>query len=117
MHKTKHLKQRMSQRGIKQEMLNLVYDYGRVRGDKMILDRKETKKILNMIDSGMKAIKKTGEAIVVFNDTKYKLQGKESNIIFENLNRMRSTLIKIIDKGGITLVIDDNTAITAYNNY
>ena len=30
MHKTKHLKQRMSQRGIKQEMLNLVEEYGRI---------------------------------------------------------------------------------------
>lgn len=117
MNKTKHLGKRMSQRGIKQEMLNLVYEYGRISGDKMILNRKEAQKALHMLDSLIRTAKKTGMAMVVFNDVKYKLQGKDLNIIFDKLNSMRSIFMKIMDKGGITLVIDNNTAITAYNNY
>ncbi len=117
MHNTKHLGKRMSQRGIKREMLDLVYKYGKISGDKMILDRKETQKVINIFDESRKIIQKTGMAIVVFNETTYNLKGKEINILLDKLNTMRSTFLKIMDKGGITLVIDNNTAITAYNNY
>ena len=69
----------MSQRGISKKLLDLVYAYGKEKGDKLTLNRKTTQKVINEIDS------------------------------------MRKELLRIMDKGGVTVVLDNDTLITAYN--
>ena len=76
---TKHCKARMSQRGLPKRLLDLVLEHGEGKGDKLILNRKGTQKIINEID------------------------------------KMKKELLKVMDKGGVTVVMDNDTLITAYN--
>jgi len=76
---TKHSLARMSQRGLPKKLVDLAFEFGKERGDKLILNRKATQKLIHEIDS------------------------------------MRKELLKVIDKGGVTLVVDNDTLITAYN--
>lgn len=76
---TKHSLARMSQRGLPKKLVDLAFEFGKEQGDRLILNRKATQKLINEIDS------------------------------------MRKELLKVIDKGGVTLVVDNDTLITAYN--
>ena len=51
MAKTRHIQQRMSQRGISGEMLDLVAQFGSWQGDKCILNRKGCRNALGALDS------------------------------------------------------------------
>ena len=79
MQPTRHIKQRMSQRGISQEMVNLVIAHGVIQGDKYVVGRKEALQRLRELDSE------------------------------------RRVLTKILDKGGVSVVTEGDTLITAYN--
>jgi len=59
--KTKHIQKRMSQRGIKNEILSLVAKYGVKHGDKRVLNRKACDAILVEINSMKKHIAKAKE--------------------------------------------------------
>ena len=76
---TKHSLVRMSQRGLAKKLVDLAFEFGKEQGDKLILNRKATQKLIHEIDT------------------------------------MRKELLKVIDKGGVTLVVDNDTLITAYN--
>jgi Skp family chaperone for outer membrane proteins len=76
---TKHSLARMSQRGLPKKLIDLAFEFGKEQGDKLILNRKTTQKLINEID------------------------------------RMRQELLKVMDKGGVTVVVDSDTLITAYN--
>ncbi len=76
---TKHSLARMSQRGLPKKLVDLAFEFGKEQGDRLILNRKATQKLINEIDG------------------------------------MRKELLKVIDKGGMTLVVDNDTLITAYN--
>ena len=88
----------MSQRGIHKELLNLVLIYGDLKKDKVILNKKRTDRYLKKLDKYYK---------------KAKYIGNRQHI--ENLIKSRSILLKIRDKGGITLVVMGETLITTYN--
>ena len=76
---TNHVLARMSQRGISKKLIDLVYEYGKEKGDKLILNKKTTQMVIKEIDS------------------------------------MRKELLRIMDKGGVTVVLDNDALITAYN--
>ena len=76
---TKHSLVRMSQRGLPKKLVDLAFEFGKGQGDKLILNKKATQKLINEID------------------------------------RMRKDLLCVMDKGGVTLVVDNGTLITAYN--
>ena len=76
---TNHVLARMSQRGISKKLIDLVCEYGNKRGDKLILNRKTTQRVIKEIDS------------------------------------MRKELLRIMDKGGVTIVFNNDILITAYN--
>lgn len=76
---TKHCQARMSQRGLPKRLLNLVLEFGKDSGDKLILNKKATQKVIDEIDT------------------------------------MRKELLRVMDKGGVTVVIDNESLITAYN--
>lgn len=78
---TKHCQARMSQRGLPKRLLDLVLEFGKNKGDKLILNKKSTQKVIDEIDS------------------------------------IRKELLRIMDKGGVTVVLDNDTLITTYNIY
>lgn len=75
---TKHFRERMSQRGVTKRMVDLVLEYGRSQGDKIILNKKAAQSVLDEID------------------------------------RIKKDLLKIKDKGGLTVVCSDESLITTY---
>ena len=68
MAKTRHMHQRMSQRGITDRMLEVVSDFGVTQGDKQILDRKNIDALMKRMDKFRKdllKIRDKGGLIVV----------------------------------------------------
>lgn len=76
---TKHIGERMSQRGMTKRMIELVMEFGKEQGDKVILNRKAMQSILH------------------------------------EMEQLKKDLLKVMDKGGIVVVIDNDTLITTYN--
>lgn len=58
MQHTRHIKQRMSQRGISQDMVNLVLTHGVIDGDKYVVGRKEALQRLRELDSERRVLTK-----------------------------------------------------------
>jgi hypothetical protein len=58
MNATEHMKQRMAQRGIHREMVNLVLDFGTPKQDKIILSRDEAQEQLRELQQAMRVLKK-----------------------------------------------------------
>ncbi len=95
---TRHIKEKMSQRGIHKDLLDVVLIYGVVKKDKVILNRKRCKSILVRLDFFYK-----------------KARALKDTIHIKNLRKSRSIILKILDKGGVTLVIMGDSLITTYN--
>jgi len=72
MAKTRHIQQRMSHRGIKQAMVDLVLNFGKSKGDKVILNRKGIDAFLleleKMKKNALKARNKGGLVVVNVDD-------------------------------------------------
>ena len=79
MHITHHASQRMNQRGISRRILDFTLRHGRVEGDKHIVDRKESQRIIERLNEELRVAK------------------------------------QILDKGGVTVIDEGDTVITAYN--
>lgn len=77
MSKTTHIRQRMSQRGINSDMLDLVMGYGNAEGDRIVLSRKHSARLLaaartlnKIVDKGGLVVVANGEAqITTYNYT------------------------------------------------
>jgi RNase P protein component len=68
---TVHAQQRMSQRGINREMVELVLNYGRIEQDRYIIGRKEAQTLLCSFQRMEKELKKVldkGGVVVVAKD-------------------------------------------------
>ncbi|QSR35887.1 hypothetical protein CFI10_12920 [Marinobacterium iners] len=68
MARTRHIHQRMSQRGISGRLIDLVSRYGVDNGDKVVLDRKNTEALLKAMDAmrqDLLAIQAKGGVVVV----------------------------------------------------
>jgi len=96
--KTKHSMQKMSQRGIHKNLLDIVLIHGIVRKDKIILNKKSCDRFINKLDKQIKKINRLGNILHI-----------------SRLNDYRSTILKIRDKGGVTLVVMGDRLITIYN--
>lgn len=102
---TNHMHQRMSQRGCTKSMVEFTLSEGSVRGDKYILNRKTTQKYLSDIDNKIKNLR---WILKEKNQTSYQE-------ILNELQKSRRIALKILDKGGITVVLDGEDLITTYN--
>lgn len=58
MQHTHHIKQRMSQRGISQAMVDLVLAHGVIQGDKYVVGRKEAQRRLNELENERRVLTK-----------------------------------------------------------
>ena len=84
MSNTRHIQQRMSQRGIKQSMVDMVLNFGITKGDKVILNRKGLDNVLNEIEKlkknalkmrekgGLVVVDVNGELITAYSLNSYK---------------------------------------------
>ncbi|HIO96173.1 MAG TPA: hypothetical protein EYG67_05060 [Campylobacterales bacterium] len=95
---TKHIKEKMSQRGINKELLELVLIYGVVKKDKILINKKRSEKYLKKLDKHNRKFKRL-----------------KNQLHIKKLNKIRSLFLKIRDKKGVTLVIMGETLITTYN--
>ena len=102
---TNNMHQRMSQRGCTKSMVEFTLSEGSVRGDKYILNRKTTQKYLSDIDNKIKNLR---WILQEKNQTSYQE-------ILNELQKSRRIALKILDKGGITVVLDGEDLITTYN--
>ncbi|ODT96595.1 MAG: hypothetical protein ABS82_03915 [Rhodanobacter sp. SCN 67-45] len=77
MNKTAHFQQRMGQRGISRDMVDLVMGYGKAEGDRIVLSRKDSAQLLaaartlsKIVDKGGLVVVANGEAqITTYNYT------------------------------------------------
>ncbi|MDV7211338.1 DUF4258 domain-containing protein [Azotobacter beijerinckii] len=73
MRTTTHMQQRMSQRGIKRDMVNTVLSYGRPEHDRYVLTRREILELLVSLQREERVLKKMldkgGVAVVAVGDT------------------------------------------------
>jgi hypothetical protein len=79
LNKTRHFQQRMSQRGISQDMVDLVLGYGEMEGDKVILSRKASARLLEAARTLAKILDKGGLVVVTSGDaqlTTYNYEGR-----------------------------------------
>ena len=58
MQPTRHIKQRMSQRGISKEMVNLVIAHCVIHGDKYVVGRKEALQLIRALDNERRVLTK-----------------------------------------------------------
>jgi len=58
MHNTRHFAQRMSQRGVSREMVELVRDYGVLEGDRLILGKRDAAKLIDQLAKKLRVLKK-----------------------------------------------------------
>ena len=96
---THHIKRKMSQRGINKNMINIVSLYGKHQRDKIFMNRQRIKLLLKKVD---------------FYRRTQRGKKRDKNVL-KNLNNLRKHILKIEDKGGITLVMVDGISITTYN--
>ena len=79
---TAHFRQRMSQRGIKQTYVDLTLAYGKEMGDKIVLDKKSCRKILERLEDEAQALKQIlssgGYVVVTGNKTLITVYRKDS---------------------------------------
>ena len=95
---THHVKEKMSKRGIHKELVEIVLIYGKLKKDKVILNNKQIDKVIKRLDKHQRVVKRIRHTLHL-----------------KNLNRIRSVLLKVRDKGGLTLVVMGDTLITTYN--
>lgn len=58
MNTTHHFTQRMSQRGVSREMVDLVRDHGVLEGDKVILGRRDAARLIDQLMEQLRVLKK-----------------------------------------------------------
>ena len=78
MKRSRHFSKRMAQRGISQHMVELVVQYGEMHGDKIILSRKASARLMQAARTLGKILDKGGVVVVASGDvqlTTYNYEG------------------------------------------
>jgi hypothetical protein len=122
---TKHFLLRISQRGLSKEILNMVLKFGNSKGDKITLNKKMTQKVIKELDDLKKKLTKQDSMIQKSNLSNALIIDFQANsncdinveniYLLEQIAYDRAMLMKILDKGGVTVVAEGNILITAYN--
>jgi phage I-like protein len=103
---TKHSLDRMNTRGITHCVARLAFDYGVLKGDKVILTKKVALQRMCEARAEAAALSKTlDHGVANLSDHLHQLKALEDEIRY---------LKKLIDKQGVTLVVVDDLVITAY---
>jgi hypothetical protein len=79
MNRSSHFKQRMAQRGITQDMVDMVMGYGELEGDRIVLTRKASARLAKAARTLTQILDKGGVVVVASGDvqlTTYKYDGR-----------------------------------------
>jgi hypothetical protein len=106
---TRHFQRRMAQRGNTKQMIDLVFQIGEIKGDKLISNKKIIKKYLLDLDRKILSLS------ILQKKFKHLNVVGLINKAIEALFVIRRTALKILDKGGITVVCHNDALITTYN--
>ena len=81
MNKSTHFRQRMSQRGITQDMVDMVMGYGELEGDRVVLTRKASARLAKAARTLVQILDKGGVVVVASGKsqlTTYKYEGRSN---------------------------------------
>lgn len=106
---TKHFQKRINSRGIIKSHIEFTLEHGDVHGDKMITNRKNVKSLLEKIKfriTKLRCLKRKFGHFAV------------SSLIAKKLAKLeqdKAVALKVLDKGGVTVVCAGGNFITAYD--
>lgn len=106
---TNHFSQRMNQRGHTKAMIELALLCGELSGDKCIANKKQTQKFIDLTDRRIKKLSALKQK------HSQPLDAHLVELELEKLQEQRRIAMKVLDKGGITIVFEADRLITAYN--
>ena len=106
---TKHFQQRISQRGITYAMVQYTIDNGEIRGDKYIATRKMVRSLVSSMNARITRLGRLRAKFKHFNVTKL------IDKALKKLVEQKGIALKILAKGGVTVVVDNAALITAYD--
>lgn len=109
MYITYHLSQKMSKRGITKNMVDFALHYGKIQGDKYVVDKNFLKQHLKNLKSKstcLQSLNKKFKRFAVARLISYKLSQVETEY---------RVTAKLLDKGGIVVICKNNTLITSYD--
>lgn len=109
MQPTYHFQKRMTQRGITYDMCRFTIDNGYIEGDRFVTTRKMVRKMVDNLNAHMKRLIRLRK--------KFKHFGV-SRLISKAINQLiaqKNIALKVIAKGGVVVVMDNNALITAYD--
>ena len=100
--KTLHYSMRAKSRGIRDQDALFTLEYGEIKNDKFFTNRKIVQKLKNELDLKIEKL--------LFLGKKYK--GFEVLKLISKA--LRNIAMRLLDKGGVTVIYDNNSLITAY---
>lgn len=111
---TYHIQQRMNQRGITKAMINCVVNFGTVEQDKYVINKKLANAYIAAIQYALmkrrhKDCRMKGEKHLLCN------MADLTRFPTVELEFILRQMKKIADKQGVSMVMADNSLITAYN--
>ena len=106
--KTKHYSIRAKKRGIRDQEVSLTLEYGEIHNDKFFTNKKIAQQLKNELDIKIKKLIFLGKKYKGF--TVLKLISKA----LKTIQKLRSIAMHLLDKGGVTVVYENNSLITVY---
>lgn len=106
---TYHFERRIAQRGISQAMVDWTIDHGKIKGDKYVTTRRMIRSIVCKMNARINKLSRLKAKFKHFNVAK--LIDKARN----RLLAQKKIALKILAKGGVTVVVDNAALITAYD--
>lgn len=106
--KTKHYSIRAKKRGIRDQEVSLTLEYGEIHNDKFFTNKKIAQELKNELDIKIKKLIFLGKKYKGF--TVLKLISKA----LKTIQKLRSIAMHLLDKGGVTVVYENNSLITVY---
>ena len=104
MHISQHADQRMNQRGIPRRLVEFTLRHGRVEGDRHVLDRNESRRIIETLTKGAEASAEQGSRA-----------GRRSRVMrnrCELLGTLSRSFRLCVDRGSRVLPVDFELVIT-----
>lgn len=106
--KTQHYSMRAKERAIRDQEACFTLDHGEIRNDKFFTNRRiiqQLKKELDLKIQRLIFLKKKYKSFAVFKLISRALKATQ---------KLRSVAMHLLDKGGVTVVYDNNSLITVY---
>lgn len=109
MQPTYHFQKRMTQRGITYDMYRFTIDNGYIEGDKFVTTRKMVRKMVDNLNAHIKRLIRLRKKFKHFGVSRLISKAIVKLIAQKNI------ALKVIAKGGVVVVVDNNSVITTYD--